>query len=253
MKPLIVANWKMNPLTLIEAKELFNSVIKGLENIKNIEVVICPPFVYLSNLQKTTNNLKLGAQDCFWKELGAFTGEISSTMLKDLSCQYVILGHSERRIHFGETDEIINKKIKAAISPSLNVIFCIGETEMEKRKGETESVLENQLKKGLNGISEKEMENVVIAYEPVWAIGTGNPCSPDETKKTIIFIHKIISGFYSNTILENSRILYGGSVNSENVRDYFLKSGIDGFIIGGASLRPQEFIKIIKIISQSKL
>ena len=251
MKPLIVANWKMNPQTLAEAKQLFDSVRKGLENIKNTIVVICPPFLYISNLKSKILNLKLGGQDCFWEKSGAFTSGISPFMLKNLGCDYVILGHSERRIHFGDTNEIINKKIKTAISAGLKPIFCIGETEKEKKEGETESVLTTQIEKGLIGISADQIKDIVIAYEPVWAIGTGNPCSPGETKKAILFIREIISKLYPEIIIDNLRILYGGSVNGENAEDYFLKSGIDGFILGGASLKPKELIKIVEIVSNS--
>jgi triosephosphate isomerase len=251
MRPLIVANWKMNPQILREAKQLFNSVKKGLKNIKNTEVVICPPFVYLLDLQQTTNDFSLGAQDCFWEKAGAFTSGISAFMLKDIGCRYVILGHSERRIYFGDTDEIINKKIKAAILAELNPIFCIGETEREKENGKTWNVLKNQLEKGLSAIPEKEMEDIALAYEPVWAIGTGDPCSPEETQKIILSIREIISEMYSRQISENLRILYGGSVNSGNVKDYIIKSGVNGFIIGGASINPKEFIKIVRMIGSS--
>jgi len=251
MKPLIVANWKMNPQTLAEAKQLFDSVRKGLENIKNTIVVICPPFLYISNLKSKILNLKLGGQDCFWEKSGAFTSGISPFMLKNLGCDYVILGHSERRIHFGDTNEIINKKIKTAISAGLKPIFCIGETDKEKKEGETKSVLTTQIEKGLIGISADQIKDIVIAYEPVWAIGTGNPCSPGETKKAILFIREIISKLYPEIIIDNLRILYGGSVNGENAEDYFLKSGIDGFILGGASLKPKELIKIVEIVSNS--
>jgi triosephosphate isomerase len=246
MKLLIIGNWKCNPVKLEEAKKIFVSVENEMKEIENVETVICPPFVYLLDLKPISNNLKIGAQDCLWEESGAFTGAISPLMLKNIGCQYVILGHSERRTHFEETNEIINKKIKAALSTGLNVIFCFGETEIEKRKGQTEKVLEVQIKKGLAGVSRKEMENIVIAYEPVWAIGTGNPCSPEDTRKTSLFIRKIITNLYPDIILDNLRILYGGSVNSENVEEYSLKSGVQGFIVGGASLRPEEFLKIIK-------
>jgi triosephosphate isomerase len=252
MKPLVIANWKCNPINQKEAKKLFNSVKDGVKEIRNVEIVVCPPFVYLSVIKHKNSNIKIGAQDSFWENSGAFTGGASPLMLKDLGCQYVILGHSERRIFFGDTDEIINKKIKAVISAGLGPIFCIGETEAEKKKGDTWKVLETQIAKGLSGVSEKEMENIVIAYEPVWAIGTGNPCSTDETKKSVQFIREVISNLYPDATLNNLRILYGGSVNSQNVGDYFAKSGIEGFIIGGASLKPEEFIKIVKIVSQCK-
>jgi triosephosphate isomerase len=254
----------MNPATAQEAERLFNSVKDGLENIENacpvgsqklsfgVETVICPPFIYLSDLKPISNNLKIGAQDCLWEKSGAFTGAISPLMLKDIGCQYVILGHSERRTNFEDTNEIINKKIKAALSAGLNIIFCFGETEIEKRKGQTEKVLEVQIKKGLAGVLGKEMEKIVMAYEPVWAIGTGNPCSPEDARNTVLFIRKILTKLYPDILLESLKILYGGSVNSENVEDYSLKSGVQGFIVGGASLKPDEFIKIVKIVSHSR-
>jgi len=253
MRTLIIANWKCNPINQKEAERLFNSVKDGLKNIKNTEVVICPPFLYISNLKSRISNLKLGGQDCFWEKSGAFTGGISPNQLFDIGCQYVILGHSERRIHFGETDEIINKKIKAAISAKLKPIFCIGETLKEKESGGTQDILKSQIEKGLFGISEEEIKNITIAYEPVWAIGTGNSCSLDETQKAILFIREIISKLYPNIIIDNLRVLYGGSVNSENVGSYFNNSGVNGFLVGGASLKSQEFIKIVEIIDQAKL
>ncbi len=249
MRTLIIANWKCNPQTLAEAESLFGSIRKGVKNIKNVETVICPPFVYLFNLKKAIDNLKLGAQDCFWEKAGAFTGEISPTMLKDLGCRYVILSHSEREKYFSETDEMTNKKIKAAILAKLDPIFCIGETEKEKERGETQNVLKKQIEKGLKGISEKEMENIILAYEPVWAIGTGNPCQPKDVRKITFLIRKIVSKIYSNKTSNNLKILYGGSVNSENVKDYLVKNSVNGFIIGGASLNSKEFIKIIKEIN----
>lgn len=153
MKPLVVANWKMNPQTLAEAKQLFNSVKRGIKNIKNCEVIICPPFLYILNLKSETLNLKIGAQNVFYEEKGAFTGEVSPVMLKNLGCEYVIIGHSERRKYFQETDEMINKKIKAAISAKLKPILCIGETEKEKKSGKTFKILKNQLTKALNHLT----------------------------------------------------------------------------------------------------
>lgn len=248
MKPLIVANWKCNPTTRKEAEKLFNLIQDGVKGIKNVEIVICPPLVYLAILKSQNSNIKIGAQDSFWEKCGAFTGGASPVMLKDLGCQYVILGHSERRIYFGDTDEIINKKIKAATSEGLIPVFCIGETETERKRGETEKILETQIKKGLSGISKEEMRYIVVAYEPVWAIGTGNPCSPEDTKKSVLFIQKVITELYPDIKIDNLKILYGGSMNSQNAEDYFAKSLIQGFIIGGASLKPEEFIKIVKIL-----
>jgi len=205
-----------------------------------VEVVICPPFIYIPTFQHSNIlTIKLGAQDCFWEKKGAYTGEISPTMLKDLGCQYVLLGHSERK-RLGETDEIINKKLKAALSAKLNPIFCLGETEKERDEGEIQNILKSQLEKGLNKISKKEIKNIVIAYEPVWAIGTGNPCHPSEAKKVLLFLRK----FFKKNL-----ILYGGSVNSKNATPYIKEAKFQGLLIGGASLNAKEFIKIVKNLS----
>jgi len=258
MKTLIVANWKMNPTTLEGAKLLFEAVKKEVKNIKKVEIVICPPFTFLSNIQYPISNIKLGAQDCFWEEKGAFTGEISPLMLKNLGCEYIIIGHSERR-KLGETDEMINKKIKAVITAKLKPILCIGETEKERRKGKTLQVLKNQLRQDLKGIENCKLEskkisssppslhcsvieNLIIAYEPVWAIGTGNPCSSKEAKKVFLFLQK----FFGKV-----PVLYGGSVDSENAASYIHEANFQGLLVGGASLNPKEFIKIIKSVAQS--
>jgi len=247
MKKLIVANWKMNPQSLLEAKKLFNSIKNRIKKnsalLKKTEIIICPPFVYLAPLSKllqpTTYNLqpKLGAQDLFWAKMGAFTGEISPMMLKNLGVEYVIVGHSERRHILKETDEMIAKKLEAAIKNKLKPILCIGETEKERKSGKTFQVLKNQLKKALKSTSNVKLQtsNLIIAYEPVWAIGTGNPCKPEDAKEVLIFLKK----------LTQPSILYGGSVNSQNAKDY-IEVGFDGLLVGGASLNHKEFIKIIK-------
>jgi len=267
MKPLIVANWKMNPQTLAEAKQLFNSVKKRLKNIKNVEIVICPPFVYIPTFQHSNPEpepsvrygasiptIKLGAQNCFWENSGPFTGEISPLMLKNFGCQYVILGHSERERCFGETDEMTNKKVKAALSAKLKPILCIGETKKVKKKKEIFKILKKQLRAGLKGIEnwKLEIENLIIAYEPVWAVGTGNPCQTKGAKISLFMIRKIISQLFNHPALSKKiKIIYGGSVNSKIARDY-IKAGFDGLLIGGASLNPQEFIKIVKEISKAQ-
>jgi len=241
MKPLIVANWKCNPTTSKEAKLLFDSVKKGTENIKNVEAVICPPFLYISNLESQITNLKLGGQDCFWEEKGAYTGEVSPMMLKDLGCEYVIIGHSERRGYFNESDEMINKKIKAALLVNLKVIFCVGETLEEKNSGNTEKVIESQIKNGLKGIIEEgSLSNLILAYEPIWAIGTGKACGVSEAGLVNSFIKKLV---------KNLPLLYGGSVNSQNARDYIKMAGFQGLLVGGASLNPEEFIEILRRVS----
>lgn len=220
MKPLIIANWKCNPKNLIEAKKLFNKV-------KKLNAVICPPFIYIS-LFKSAN---LGAQNCHYEQSGAYTGEISPKMLKDLGLKYVIIGHSERRIHFKETDEMINKKLKAALKAGLKPILCIGEKKGENAK----KIISSQLKKDLKGISKKDLRKIIIAYEPVWAIGTGDFCKTEKAKKALGFIKQKI----------NTRILYGGSVNSKISKSY-IKVGFNGLLVGGASLDAKEFIKIVK-------
>lgn len=222
MKPLIVANWKMNPQALVEAKRLFDSVKKGIRRVRGVEVVICPPFVYLPILKAN------GTQDCFWEEKGAFTGEISAKMLKDLGCQYVIIGHSERRRYFKETDEMINKKIKAALKVNLRPILCV-----EKK---------SQIKNALRGIAKKNLKKIILAYEPVWAIGTGKACGIPEARKINLSIRKIF---------KRNILLYGGSVDSQNARDFIKKAKFQGFLIGGASLVPKEFIKIVKSVSDA--
>ncbi len=219
MKSLIVANWKMNPSTLVGAKKLFNSIKRGVKNIKNIEVVICPPFVWLSNLLMSkpyTLNPKLGAQDCFWEQTGDYTGEVSAAMLKDAGVKYAIIGHSERRRYLKEADEMINKKIKAALAGGLKPILCVANL--------------TQLEKGLKGISKK----IIIAYEPVSAIGTGKPCSIGRAKKT-------------RSKIKYPVVLYGGSVNQQNATDYISKAGFQGLLIGGASLDTKKFLDILTI------
>jgi len=229
MKPLIVANWKMNPQNLQGAKLLFDSVANGIKNLKNVEIVICPPFLYILNLKSQILNLKLGAQDCFWEEKGAFTGEVSPKMLKDLGrCDYVILGHSERRKYLKETDEMINKKIKAALKSDLTPILCI------------ENI--SQLKKRTKDLLRKEQKKLIIAYEPVFAIGTGKPCTPEKAKEMKTAIKKIID--------KDIPIIYGGSVNSQNATDYIKMAGFQGLLVGGASLDSEEFIKLAKNVAR---
>ena len=238
MKPIIVANWKCNPTTQQEAKRLFNLVKKGVKDVKNIEVVICSPFVYLSVLKAN------GAQDCFWEEKGAFTGEISPLMLKDLGCQYVIIGHSERRKYQQEKDSMIYKKIEAALRRGLKPILCIDKVSQIREHQRSVKMNEvHRLKKGIKGIIKKDFKKIILAYEPLFAIGTGKPCSIDKAKKMRIAIKKKLN--------KNILILYGGSINSQNARDYVKKAGFQGLLVGGASLNAQEFIKIVKNVAKT--
>jgi triosephosphate isomerase len=224
MRPLIIANWKSNPTSSKEAKKIFNLVKKGTKDVGNAEVVICPPFIYLSELKTDGLKLKLGGQNCFWEEKGAFTGEISPKMLKDFKVSYVIVGHSERRKYQKETDGTINKKIKAVLAEGMKAVLCVDRI--------------SQIKKGLGGISRKELKNLILAYEPLFAIGTGKPCSPEKAKKMRLQIKKNLKG--------NNPVLYGGSVNSQNAKDYIKEAGFQGLLVGGASLKPKEFVRLVK-------
>ncbi|MBL7155400.1 MAG: triose-phosphate isomerase [Candidatus Portnoybacteria bacterium] len=254
-KPLIIANWKMNPTTQKEAEHLFGSVEKEVRKIKEAEIVICPPFVWLSILSASARGgLAFGSQDCFWEEKGAYTSQVSPLMLKNLDCQYVIIGHSERRKHFQESDELINRKIKMALKTRLRPILCLGEEVRDTFDSQGQPLNEmslkvgEQLEKDLMGISEAKIREIVIAYEPIWAIGTGIPCSSDEAMKAALFIRKTLTKFYSRPIAEKVKILYGGSVTSQNAADYVKGAGMNGLLVGGASLNATEFVKIIEKI-----
>ncbi len=230
MKSLIIANWKMNPVTIKEAEELFNSISEGVKDIESAETVICPPFIYLPLLK----GLTLGAQDSYWEEKGAYTGEISVAMLKDLGCKYIIVGHSERRKLFGEEDNDVNRKVLTILDAGLIPIVCIGETEEEREMDKTEDILEKEIKEGLNGV---DASKIIIAYEPIWAIGTGNPCDVEEAQRMKEIIQKMIS--------KDIRILYGGSAKADNAEGYLKQAGFNGLLVGGASLKAEEFIKIV--------
>jgi triosephosphate isomerase (TIM) len=247
MKPLIIANWKCNPDSLNQAKRILDPIKRSVAKKKNAEVVICPPFIYLPELIKSAGKtkIKIGGENCFWEEAGSFTGEISAKMLKDLGCSHVIIGHSERRKYFKETNKLINKKIKLALRNNLKVIFCIGETKEEKDKGDFSKVIKEQVKKGLKNVPRSEMKKVIIAYEPVWAIGSGNPCRPVQAQVTSLLVKKILTEMYNRKAAEEVPVLYGGSANKDNSLDYLKEEGIKGLLIGGASLKPKEFIEII--------
>lgn len=241
---IIVANWKMNPTHLVEAKALFNAVKKI--SSKKTEVIVCPPFLFLPVFPKIAN-IKLGGQNCFWENSGAYTGEISPLQLKNAGCEYVILGHSERRRHLSETDGVINKKVKAGLEAGLKVVLCVGE---EERVGEFDleaRIVGGQLEGALDGVKKTQMRNVVIAYEPVWAIGTGVSDTPNQTLQAAIFIRKKIGEMFGRNIGQEQKVLYGGSVNSKNGKPFLQEEGIDGVLVGGASLNAGEFLKIIDL------
>lgn len=247
MKALIAANWKMNK-NIKEAVSFVNSFRKLIKNSKN-EIVICPPFTLLFELKKSlkNTNIKLGAQNMHFEEQGACTGEISPLMLKEAGCEYVILGHSERRQHFNESDELINKKVKSALQHKLKPILCIGETLQQRNNNETMEIVENQLTKNLKNINESEMKNAVIAYEPVWAIGTGKNATPRQADEVHSFIRKLLLKKNSKNIAINTRIIYGGSVKPENIKDLMEMRNINGALVGGASLDPKSYAEICNV------
>lgn len=238
----------MNPKNAKEASALFGEIKKGVIGIKNLEIVVCPPFVLLVGL-KAGVNLKLGAQNCHWETQGAFTGEISTSMLADLKIDYVILGHSERRRYFGETDEAINLKIKSVLKLKLKPILCIGEKEGE----DMGAVIEKQLVEGLSGINFNQLKEIAIAYEPVWAIGTGKACSPDNALSAALFIKLVLTKLYSRFLAEKVQVLYGGSVDSGNSASYIKESRMNGLLVGGNSLNAEEFLKIVKNVEALNL
>lgn len=242
--PLIVGNWKMNT-TVEEAVSLIKTMQPGLHKIQGIEKVLCPPFVSLvaARVIVRGSTVKLGAQNVFYEEKGAYTGEISPVMLVGL-CDYVIIGHSERRQYFGETDEIINNKVKSAAQHGIKPILCVGETSEENEADQTREVLGKQL----IACSDKVyyLSGLVIAYEPLWAIGTGKNASGDEANRTIGFIRQFISRLHGSGIANTVRILYGGSVTAANIAEFMRKPDIDGALVGGASLKADEFVSIVK-------
>ena len=245
-KKIIAGNWKMNN-DISESQKLVSGIISGLGNDKHCDVILCPPFTSLSEVNSLIKNtqIKLGAQNMFYEDNGAFTGEVSANMLKSVSCEYVILGHSERRTIFDESDDFINKKIKKAIQSGLKVIFCIGESLSQRENGTTNEIVKSQIFKGLEGITEEEMKSVIIAYEPIWAIGTGKTAMPAQAQEVHLFIRELVAEIYSSSVSENLIIQYGGSVKPDNARELLSQRDIDGALVGGACLKADSFLCII--------
>jgi len=245
-RKIIAANWKMNK-NINESIDFANKLAKNLSELNDRDVIICPPFVNLqaikSIIEKTP--IKIGAQNIHFEKNGAFTGEISADMLKSIACDYVIVGHSERRTLFGEDDRMINLKIKTVFENGMIPIFCIGETLEERESGILLAVVERQLKVGLAGISGSFIEKIVIAYEPVWAIGTGKVASNEQAQEMHRFIRDTIVKMYNNEFANSIRIQYGGSVKPDNVSGLMAESDIDGALVGGASLDPESFTRIV--------
>ncbi|MDD5082255.1 MAG: triose-phosphate isomerase [Dehalococcoidales bacterium] len=242
--PLIAGNWKMNT-TVSEAVTLVNELRPGLDTIQNVDKVICPPFVSLAKvkelLQKSTT--RLGAQNLYFEEKGAYTGEVSSLMLAEL-CEFVIIGHSERRQYFNETDPIINKKVKAALKAGLKPILCVGEKLTENEAGRTESIVTGQLELALAGVD--NIDGLTAAYEPIWAIGTGKAASGKQANDVIALIRWVIGRLYGEKTAQATRILYGGSVTATNTAEFLNQPEIDGALVGGASLKADQFLSIVR-------
>ena len=244
-KPIVAGNWKMNK-TPSQGKEFIHDVKNLVPSLHNTEVVFFPTYPGLVNM-KLSSPFHLGAQNCHWEKSGAFTGEISIEMLRECSVEYIIVGHSERRQLFNENDNMINKKIKAILSSNLKPILCIGETIEDRNSDLTEDFLKNQLLKGLEGV--KSINDCIIAYEPIWAIGTGETADKDQIYKAHNFINSVLKKVYPES--DNCHILYGGSVNTENAKDLIQIIGVDGFLIGGASLDKDSFVSIINHVEKN--
>jgi triosephosphate isomerase len=259
--PIIAGNWKMHK-TVLEAVELTNAIISETENVKGVEIVVCPPFTALWAVRQAAvdTNVELGAQNIFWEEKGAWTSQISPMMLKDVGCKYAIIGHSETRgrfgtvddqlskvlSYFGETDETINKKVKTAFAAGITPMVCCGEMLDERKAGKTDEVIAGQIKIDIAGLTPEQANSLVIAYEPVWAIGTGEVCDSDEANRVCGMIRGVVKDMYGAEAADSVRIQYGGSVKPDNAAELLHKSDIDGALVGGASLKVEDFIAIVK-------
>ena len=248
-RKIIAGNWKMNMLPN-EAMSFITELEPHVKNVK-CEIILCVPFtdLFYSLLTAQNTNIKIGAQNMHWEEAGAYTGEIAPNMLKCINVEYVIIGHSERRQYFAETDETVNKKIKAALKHELKPILCVGETLKQRELGLEEEIIKQQIIGALEGITKEQIEKIVVAYEPIWAIGTGKVATKNDANNMIKLIRKEIESLYNKETANNVSILYGGSVNKNNSKELFETSDIDGALVGGASLKVNEFNEIIKNIS----
>lgn len=231
-----------------EAKALVQDLKGRVQNVTNVEIVVCPPFISLQTVKDVLagSNIGLGAQNVFWEKNGAFTGEVSAPMLKSVGCAYVIIGHSERRTYFSETDSTVNKRIFASLTEGLKPIVCVGETLEEREAGKTFDVIKRQITGGLANLSTEQMVPVVIAYEPVWAIGTGKTATPAQAQEVHAFIRQLLKELFGQATADATRLQYGGSVKPENAAELMSQPDIDGALVGGASLKAETFEKIIK-------
>ena len=251
-KPIIAGNWKCH-LTSPEAVALVQQVRKPLDGLEEVEIVVCPPYTSLSAVknQLASSSMVLGAQDLFWEPQGAFTGEVSAPMLADAGCRYVIVGHSERRRYFGETDETVHRKLLAALAHGLTAIVCIGETLEEREQGKTFDVLTRQIGGALSGDAAQDIARLVLAYEPVWAIGTGRNATPEQVQEAHRFIRERLATLFGTQPAQAVRIQYGGSVTAENARRLLSQPDVDGALVGGASLNADSFVAIVKAAIQN--
>ena len=247
-KPAIVANWKMNKTIseamqfVVECRNLFKAI-----SVNNVDIILSPSFTAIKAVAEavSNDNIHIAAQNLYWEEKGAFTGEVSAPMLIDCGCRYVIIGHSERRHLFGETDGDINKKIRGAIRSGLSPLFCVGESLQQREDEETFSVIREQVEKGLDGLSEEAVNSLLIAYEPVWAIGTGKNATAEQAEEVHGFIRSMLRETYGRSVSDSVRILYGGSVTPDNICGLIKEHDIDGALVGGASLKADSFVKIV--------
>lgn len=246
-KPIVAGNWKMNK-TVADAIDLAEDIKRDLGGCKDVDIVLCPPFTALKAVSDVVSgtHVDLGAQNMHWEKSGAYTGEISAEMLREIYCHYVILGHSERRTYFGETDEIVNKKTKAALGGNLTPIVCVGETLEEREAGKTNEVVGTQVRGSLAGLNPRQLVETVIAYEPVWAIGTGKTATPEQAQEVHAFIRGVLAEIADEAVAQSVRIQYGGSVKASNAKELFSLPDIDGGLIGGASLEARSFIEIVR-------
>ena len=244
-KKIIAGNWKMNMLPN-EAMRFIEELAPKIKNTKN-EVILCVPYtdLFYSLLTTQDTNIKIGAQNMHWKENGAYTGEVSGKMLECIGVKYVIIGHSERRQYFAETDETVNLKIKSALANNLKPIVCVGETLQQREEGKTTEIIKNQIKQAFNDLTNEQVRNIIIAYEPIWAIGTGKTATSEDANNSIKEIRNKIAEIYGQEVANGVIIQYGGSVKSTNAKELFSMSDIDGGLVGGASLKAEEFSKIV--------
>lgn len=248
-QPIIAGNWKMYK-TSVEAVSLVQELIDLVSDVEDVEIVVCPPFTALSDvanlLASEETKIRLGAQNMHWEDEGAFTGEVSPLMLKALNLNYVIIGHSERRQYFDEDDETVNKKIKAAVKHNLRSIMCVGESLEQRESNKTQEVVQRQLFEGLKGLSADDLKNLVVAYEPIWAIGTGKSATAQDANDVIRHIRALIGSQFGQGLAKDIRIQYGGSVKADNAGKLMAEPDIDGALVGGASLEAQSFAQIVK-------